>query len=139
MLDCCLLLKRTIYKGERRGLLIGSGGTPEPSMPRNNYTTEGKASNLLRHLLQFQNLQWAQRAHRPLCSGSCRTFCGVLSHSCQSWYRWLQSPSATVWLAKPAYPATQSSQGAHSYISTRVYISPLSPSRVVETRTPTGF
>src|SRR6187399_670342 len=122
MLDCCLLLKRTIYKGERRGLLIGSGGTPEPSMPRNNYTTEGKASNLLRHLLQFQNLQWAQRAHRPLCSGSCRTFCGVLSHSCQSWYRWLQPPSATVWLAKPAcsagHPATQLSQGTHSYIST---------------------
>ena len=87
-------------------------------MPRNNYTTGGKASNLLRHLLQFQNLQQAQRAHRPLCSGSCRTFCGVLSHSCQSWYRWLQPPSAMVWLAKPAYPATQSSQGTHSYIST---------------------
>ena len=76
-------------------------------MPRNNYTTEGKASNLLHHPLYFQNLQWALRAHRPLCLGSCRTFCGVLSYSCQSLYRWLQPPSATVWLAKPAYPAAQ--------------------------------
>ena len=94
-------------------------------MPRNNYTTQGKATNLLRHFLQFQNLQWAQRAHRPLCSGSCRTFCGVLSHSCQSWYRWLQPPSATVWLAKLAcsagHTATQLSQGTHSYISTKTY------------------
>jgi len=33
-------------------------------------------------------------------------------------YRWLQPPLATVWLAKPAYPATQSSQGTYSYILT---------------------
>jgi len=38
------LLEKTIYTRERRGLLIGSGRIPEPSMPRNNYTTEGKAS-----------------------------------------------------------------------------------------------
>ena len=31
--------------------LIGSRRILEPSMPRNNYTTEGKASNLLRHPL----------------------------------------------------------------------------------------
>ena len=35
--------------------------------------------------------------------------------------RWLQPPSATVWLAKPAYPATQSLQGTYSYISTIRY------------------
>jgi len=46
-----LLEEETIYKREGRGLLIGSGRIPEPSMPRNNYTTEGKASNLLRHPL----------------------------------------------------------------------------------------
>ena len=119
MIVACLLKERIIYKRERRGLLISSGRIPEPSMPRTNYTTEGKASNLLRHPLYFQNLQWALWAHRLLCLGSCRTFCGVLSHSCLSRLRWLQPPSATVWLAKPAYPATQSLQGTHSYIPTR--------------------
>ena len=82
MIVACLLKEKTIHKRERRGLLIGSGRILEPSMLRNNYTTEGKASTLLRHLLYFQNLQWALRAHRPLCLGSCRTFYGVLSYSC---------------------------------------------------------
>jgi len=77
-------LKKELFTKERRGLLIGSGRIPEPSIPRNSYTTEGKASSLLCHPLYFQNLQWTPRAHRALCSGSCRTFYRVFSHSCLS-------------------------------------------------------
>jgi len=52
LLACFLAcLKRKLFTKERRGLVIGSGRIPEPSMLRTNYTTEGKASNLLRHPL----------------------------------------------------------------------------------------
>ena len=55
LLLACL---KKLFTKEKRGLLIVHEGLPEPPM-----------------LLWFQNLQWALRAHRALCSGSCRTFC----------------------------------------------------------------
>jgi len=57
-------------------------------MPRNNYTTEGKASNLLRHLLQFRILSGPFRPTDHCAQAVVEHSVEFLSYSCLSKLRW---------------------------------------------------